>query len=79
MVKLKNIRRNDNIILCEAFVENCTEPIHLSLYENSAELDDYILPIGYEWCISHITHAKKYLRSLIGKPIEDSQRTIMWY
>jgi hypothetical protein len=79
MVKLKNIKRNNGYILCLAFVENCQEPIQLALNETSAELDNYRLPVGYEWCISHITHARKYLRSLIGKPIELTQRTIMWY
>ena len=79
MVKLKNIRRTNGFIVCEAFVEDCTESIELKLNETSAELDDYNLPDGYDWCISHVTHARKFLRTLIGKPNESTQRTIMWY
>lgn len=79
MVKLKDIKRIDNIIMCKAFVEDCDIPIQLFLNEDNAELSNYDLPNGYEWCVSHILHARKYLRSLIGQPITETQRNIMWY
>lgn len=78
MVKLRNIRRTNGYILCDAFVEDCQEPTRLALNETSAELDDYALPNGYEWCDYHIAYAKRYLQNLIGKNIETSTRNIVW-
>ena len=78
MVKLKNIRRINGYIFCDAFVEDCQVPVQLSLNESSSEFDDYSLPSNYEWCTYHIAYAKRYLQSLIGKNIETQTRNIVW-
>lgn len=79
MIKLTKITRNDNIISCQAFVEDCDTCFTISLNETTSELEDYRLPQGYEWCASHIAHAKRYLKTLIGKSIISDEHTIMWY
>lgn len=79
MIRLTEIKRDNGKISCNAFVEDCKIAVPLLLDEKTGELSSYHLPSDYEWCISHITHASKYLRSLNGKPIESDTHTIMWY
>ena len=78
MVRLRKIIRNNGYIFCQAFVEDCQEPVQLALNETSAELNNYKLPENYEWCTYHISYAKRYLQSLIGKDIETQARNIVW-
>ncbi len=79
MIKLTGITRSNGRITCAAYVEDSGQGIDLVFDESKAEFEKYDMPEGYEWCKSHIAHAKKYLKSLIGKQIESSERTIMWY
>lgn len=79
MIVLKNITRTNSCIVCDAYVEDCKQAVHLSFDESKLVLGSYTLPNDYEWCINHIMHAKKYLVSIAGKPIESQTHTIMWY
>ena len=79
MIRLTEIQRNNGKIQCEAYVEDCDSAITLSLDEKTAELSEVELPKGYEWCKSHIAHARKFLRTLIGADQIPAQRVIMWY
>lgn len=79
MIKLKNIVKTNEQITCDAFIENCTESLSLAFNVKNMEFKDYTLPKGYEWCGSHIHHAKRYLISLIEENKIPSERTIMWY
>ena len=54
MIKLKQIEKNDNVITCYAYFEDCTKPVKLSLCVDSGKFQNYKLPTGYEWCESHI-------------------------
>ncbi len=66
MIKLTKITRNNNTISCQEFVEDCDTGFNISLNETTSELEDYRLPKEYEWCVSHIGHAERYLKTLIG-------------
>ena len=79
MIKLTNIHRNNDVLLCDGFVEDCSIPIPISFNEKTSELSEYNLPKDYEYCKSHIMHAKNYLKSLSGKDISDNEKIIMWY
>ena len=79
MIILTEITRNNGCITCVAYVEDCKQRIDLSFSESKAEFDRFDMPENYEWCKSHIAHAKKYLKSLIGNNIAPSEKTIMWY
>lgn len=79
MIVMKNITRNNRQIVCEAYVEDCTEKLELVFDERSKSFAPYVLPKEYEWCESHIVHASRYLKTLIGKDFEPHDRTIMWY
>jgi len=80
MVRLKNIIRKDNRIICDAYVEDCSVPIALAFDERTGILADVVFPSGYEYCTSHIySHARRFLASLRGKEHLPSERIIMWY
>lgn len=49
------------MIICTALIEDCKEELHLKLDVNTEEFESCTLPKGYEWCKSHIFHAKMFL------------------
>ena len=79
MLKLTEIKKNDGKISCKMFLEDCKIPVNLELDEKTAEFSEYQFPEGYEWCISHVGHAKKFLLSIINKKDFPAERVIMWY
>lgn len=79
MIKLKHITKNDNIITCYAYFEDCPEPVNLSLSIDSEKLQDCVLPTGYEWCKAHIQHAKQSLLKMFKDGDLEEEKTIMWY
>ena len=79
MIRLTEIARNNGYITCVAYIEDSITGVDLSFDESKEEFGNYNMPEGYEWCVSHINHVKKYFSSLIGKRIEVTDKTIMWY
>lgn len=79
MIKLKNIVRNEDKIVCEAYIEDCSTPVNLCYDRKNKEFDNCELPNGYEWCKSHIHHAEIFLRSVENEHDIPRERTIMWY
>jgi len=79
MIKLTQIKKNKNEISCMALVEDCTIPFELIYNIKSDEFQPYELPKGYEYCKSHIAHAKRELERISKKEICPQERLIMWY
>lgn len=79
MVKLKEISRNGKVFSCMAYVENCKEPIHLVYNVDTGETEPFRFPQGYEYCTSHITHAKRYFEKCSNLEKIPNETTIMWY
>ena len=55
--------------------------VRLKNIEIDNNIISYTLPAGFEWCKSHVHHAKKYLLSnlkeILRTPIHD--KIVMWY
>ena len=49
MIKLKKIRRANDEIRCEAYVEDCSQPVPLVFLLKNKDFKKYNLPKGYEW------------------------------
>ena len=79
MVKLKNIRKNKNIIECDILPEDSKEVGHLSVQIDSGEIKEYSLPVGYEWCRNHINHAQKVLLNFVRDNNIQKEKLVMWY
>ncbi|MBQ8174441.1 MAG: hypothetical protein IJ009_03470 [Clostridia bacterium] len=80
MVKLKNIIIYGNIAKCDIYPEDSKENGSLEVNLQTKEIITYTLPVGYEWCENHITHAKNYLVD-ISKSNNgiSTEKLIMWY
>ena len=80
MVRLSNIEFDGEVICCDIFPEDSKVCGRLEVNTASNEIIEYSLPCGYEWCRSHIGHARDFLLSLSknGEAIP-KEKTIMWY
>jgi len=78
MIRLKNIRKSNSIITCEAFFEGCTEPAVLRYSLEKKDFLPFQFPRGYEYCSTHVGFARDYFNSL-GDNEPEKQMTIMWY
>ena len=79
MIELKKIKRDNEQIACEAFIEDCNEPVNLSLNIRNKELNSFVLPPDYNWCTTHIDKAKDFLLSLLDVTDIPNKKRIMWY
>ena len=79
MIKLKNIKSNNSIIECDIYPEDSKQLGHMSIDTNTKELIDYKLPDGYEWCKSHVHHARNKLVEFIETDEIPKEKLIMWY
>lgn len=77
MIRLKNIQKNDDFIICEIYPEDSKTPgkIAINIAEGAAT---YYLPEGYEWCTNHVSHAKRALLSMNETGKIEKEKTIMW-
>lgn len=78
MVKLKNIEKNDTQICCDIFPEDSETAGKLKVDFITKEIE-YQLPENYQWCISHVHHAKRNLLDLISVKELPKEQIIMWY
>ena len=78
MVRLKNIRKNNSFITCDAYFEGCKEPVKLHYSVEEKSFLPFHFPKGYEYCKSHARFARDYFESL-GDEDPPSSMTIMWY
>lgn len=79
MIKLKNIKRNDNIIECDIIPEDSQENGHIRVDLMGKILMDSALPDGYEWCTNHIQHAVSKLIELSTAKELPEEKLVIWY
>lgn len=79
MVRLRNIKRNNEIMSCEFIPEGSSECGTLVINTESKKIESCLFPSGYEWCKSHVSHAADYLIEIASDEMIPEQRTLMWY
>lgn len=79
MIKLLNIRRNNDTIRCDVRVEDCSTLVPISIDEKNGTVEREALPKGYEYCTTHIGYAERFLKTIIGQKTLPSEKLIMWY
>ena len=79
MIRLERIEIKNNTISCVVFVEDCTEPVFLSVDIASGEMNSTRLPLGYEWCRPHLAMAKRVMLDMLNSGTIENEKTIMWY
>lgn len=79
MVKLKQVEKDGDAITCVALVEDCAEPIRVVMNVADGTFQHSPLPKGYEYCASHIGHARRALERMVKDGKIVSETTVMWY
>ena len=79
MIRLKSIKKNDNIVSCLAFVEDCETAVAVSYDVEKDVLLHKELPFDYFWCDRHFDYAKKELKKMVDSGDIRDHATIMWY
>ena len=78
MVKLKNLRKNDSIGICDIIPEDSSSSGYIVVDLVTEEVKEYSLPVGYEWCVKHAYHAAKNLVSLLNENNIPKEYLVMW-
>lgn len=79
MIRLKNIKKNDSIISCVAYPEDCTVGINMIVNISNEELTHDILPKEYDYCKIHMNMAKRKLINMAKKNSIETECLVMWY
>lgn len=78
MIKLKNIKRINNIISCKILPEDATSYGSLVVDVSTRSVMDYDLPDGYKWCKNHIYHAAEALYRMGLSNDIPSEKNVVW-
>lgn len=79
MIKLKNIKIENDTVTCDLLPEDSSEYGYIVVNIHTKNIQEYVLPQGYEWCKNHIEHAKENLIKMCETNTLQNELTIMWY
>lgn len=79
MITLKNIKINGKVIESDIYPEDSEKNGNLKIDTETGSIISYFLPIGYEWCTSHLNHAKNTLVELSKSKKIPKEKIVMWY
>ncbi len=77
MIRLKSVRVENDRIACFGYVEDCQEPVKISV-DMKGNADSGSLPKGYEWCESYVRAAERYLLKSYEQGKLKSEMLMMW-
>ena len=79
MIRLTNIRVENDIINCDVFPEDSVKSGVIKIDVNNNTVSA-VLPEGYEWCKNHVNRAKEFLTKSYASNLElPKEKTIIWY
>lgn len=76
MIILKNIVTYDEFVKCDIYPEDSQEAGFIEINFQNEEIMNFSLPLGYEWCKSHIQHVKNYI--LKNKDNLPKEKLLIW-
>ena len=77
MIRLKNVKVEDDRIVCLGYVEDCKEPVRISV-DMDGNGESVEMTRGYEWCDIHIKRAERYLLKRYEEGTLKSEMLLMW-
>ena len=77
MIRLKNVRVENDRIVCLGYVEDCKEPICISV-DMDGNGESVEMPRGYEWCESYVKSAERYLLKRYEQGTLKNEMMMMW-
>jgi hypothetical protein len=77
MIRLKGIKRSENIVSCDGFVEDCTIPVPITVNLDNGSFTEGKMPNGYEWCSGYGSFAANYI--IDHQDELQEEYLVMWY
>ena len=78
MVHMNNITRTEEEISGDAFVEDCTEAVHVVFNRKTKEFS-YALPKEYSYCTEHIMFVMQFFEQNENNPYLPDKKVFAWY
>ncbi len=79
MIRLKNVKREGNIVKCNIIPEDSKEMGWLVVDIDKEKIDSFELPKGYENCKWHVGHAFWAIIDGVKSNNLPEEKLIMWY
>lgn len=80
MIKLENIKRENDNIICQAFIEGCKEAVDLVYQISKKEFLSFVLPIEFGNSSIYGRMIKNYFDGIVDKKEKlPEKRNIVWY
>lgn len=77
MIRLMQIKKSNNVITCQARLEDSRDAMSLTYHISTRDFDAFLLPEGFEWCRTHIAMARRFFEQL-GNADPPKEKVIMW-
>lgn len=79
MVRLKNLKRNNDLVECDLYIEDSNDPQHFVINVETKAIVEFSAPKDYEHCENHVAHAKRKIIELASQSELPSEYAVMWY
>ena len=79
MVRLRDIHKVGDQLVCSVYVEDSAGPMSMSFDMKSGDFNHSPLPEGYEYCTTHVWKARRVLEKMAASGEIRPNWTVMWY
>lgn len=79
MLRLKKVKKIDNEVTAEFYIENSSECGHIVIDINIMDIKEYSMPSGWETGFIYLAHARYSIIKMIEENNIVEERLVMWY
>ena len=79
MLRLKNLEKNDSIVGCDLYIEDCKEHTRFAVNIETGQIVEASAPDGYTYCDNYFSHARRKIIELVKENLLPKECTVMWY
>ena len=79
MLRLKEVKKLDNEVTAEFYIEDSSECGHIVIDINIMDIKEYSMPSGRETDFIYLAHARYSIIKMIEENNIVEERLVMWY
>jgi len=79
MLRLKKVKKLDNEVTAEFYIEDSSECGHIVIDINIMDIKEYSMPSGRENDFIYLAHARDSIIKMIEENNIVEERLVMWY
>ena len=79
MLRLKKVKKIDNEVTAEFYIEDSSECGHIVIDINIMDIKEYSMPSGRETNFIYLAHARYSIIKMIEENNIVEERLVMWY